>query len=90
MSWEEEASRILRAEVVRRGLTYKQRSLQLQRLGVFESERAIANKLSRGTFPFVFALQCCKVLGIRSLDVSLSDEIGPEGPLSITEREVPQ
>ena len=90
MSWEEEASRILRAEVVRRGLTYKQLSVRLQFLSVFESERAIANKLSRGTFSFVFALQCCKALGIRSLDVSLSDEIGPEGPLSITEREVPQ
>ena len=90
MSWEEEASRILRAEVVRRGLTYRQLSVRLQHLSVFESERAIANKLSRGTFSFVFALQCCKALGIRSLDVALSDHIGPDGPLSITQHEQSQ
>lgn len=82
MSWENEASRILRAEIVRRGINYRQLARHLAELGVHETQRSIASKLSRGSFSFVFALQCLKALGVETLKVTLPDEIGPSGPLS--------
>lgn len=82
MNWENEASRILKAEVVRHGVTYRKLARRLADLNVRETERSIANKLSRGSFSFVFALQCLKALGVESLHVELPEELGTSGPLS--------
>lgn len=69
--WAIEASRILRAERVRAGLTYPMLRMRLEKIGVFETEFALRNKLSRGTFSFVFFLQCMHVMDRRTVDVSL-------------------
>lgn len=71
INWESEARRILKAELARRGVTYQALALLLQRMGVSETERSIANKMSRGTFPFTFVLQCTAALGIEVVDVML-------------------
>jgi len=68
MNWEKEARRILRAELVRRGLTYEQLATRLQIIGIDETERSIANKMSRGTFSFVFVLQCMKAMGVKTVN----------------------
>lgn len=67
MTWENEARRIVRAELVRRGLTYQRLAERMQKLGIAETERSIANKMSRGTFSFVFALQCLKAAGLNEV-----------------------
>jgi len=46
MNWENEARRIVRAELVRRGITYKGLAARLVAIGVKETERSIANKMS--------------------------------------------
>ena len=87
MNWEKEASRILRAEVVRRGITYRELARRLQELKVIETERSIASKLSRGSFSFVFGLQCCRALGIKTLEVRMPAESESDGPSSEAEHE---
>lgn len=80
VNWENEARRIVRAELVRRGVTYERLANRLQAIGVQETERSIANKMSRGTFPFVFVLQCMKVIGAASVSFELTEDVGAAGP----------
>lgn len=58
MNWENEARQILKAELARKGITYVSLARRLKDIGVTETERSIANKMSRGTFPFTFFLKC--------------------------------
>jgi hypothetical protein len=71
MNWENEARRIVRAELVRRGITYKGLAARLVAIGVKETERSIANKMSRGTFTFVFVLQCLQAVGAKSMTMQI-------------------
>jgi hypothetical protein len=91
MNWENEARRIVRAELVRRGITYKGLAARLVGIGVEETERSIANKMSRGTFTFVFVLQCLQAVGAKSMAIemgvgkskrnrkALTESAGPDG-----------
>jgi hypothetical protein len=64
---------VLKAELVRRGVSYRDLADRLARIGVRETERNIANKLSRGTFTAAFFVACldaieCRVLRLREDD----------------------
>lgn len=68
--WNQEARRILKFELARRDLTYKQLLKKLQDFGVEgETERSIVNKISRGTFSFAFFLMCVRALGMEQIDI---------------------
>ncbi len=69
MNWENEARRIVRVELVSRSLTYAKLATRLKKAGIEETERSIANKMSRGTFSFVFFLQCMKVMGVKTINL---------------------
>jgi hypothetical protein len=71
VDWEEEAKRIFKAELARAGLTYRGLANKLEALGVPDNEAAIASRVSRGKFSFVFFLQCMKALGVSSADVKV-------------------
>jgi len=71
MNWENEARLLLKAEIARRGVTYERLAKRLQAIGVQETVRSIANKMSRGTFSFVFFMQCMKALGAQSVTIEL-------------------
>jgi Domain of unknown function (DUF6471) len=73
INWNKEAKRVLRAELVRRQVGYKQLSALLEGLGVVETERSIASKISRGAFSFAFFLQCMKALRRPSIEIDLTD-----------------
>ena len=68
--WERRVQTMLKVEMAKRNLTYKQLSEKLAGLGVVESEPNIRNKLSRGTFSAVFLVQCLEAMGSRSLQLS--------------------
>lgn len=74
MNWENEARRIVKAELVRRGFTYERLAKRLKTIGINETERSIANKMSRGTFSFVFFLQCMQAIGNREVNFCISVE----------------
>ena len=54
--WENEAGRIMRAELSRRGFTYRHLAKRLQTMGVVATQSSLASKVSRGTFSFAFFL----------------------------------
>jgi hypothetical protein len=70
--WRDEARRVFKAELTRRGVTYEFLAWRLQQIGIKVTERAIANKMSRGSFTFAFALQCLAALEVRSVTFELS------------------
>ena len=65
--WERKVQTMLKVELAKRNLTYKQLSEKLAELGVIESEPNIRNKLSRGTFSAVFLVQCLTAIGSSAL-----------------------
>lgn len=88
MNWENEARRILKAELARRGVTYERLAGRLEAIGVKETERSIANKMSRGTFPFTFVLQCIKAIGADALTlICLSNKLRSRGLVSDVAKE---
>ena len=70
--WERRVQTLLKIELTKRNLTYKQLSEKLAELGVVESEPNIRNKLSRGTFSAVFFVQCLTAMGAKIVDIGLS------------------
>lgn len=65
--WQDRVKGILKAELKRRNLSYKQLAEKLEAMGIHESERNINNKISRGGFTAVFFVQCLTAIGCQSL-----------------------
>lgn len=73
--WNLEARNLLRAELARRRVTYKELALRLPTVGLYETEASITQKMARGKFQLAFFLQCMWVIGSRSLHIEVS---GPD------------
>lgn len=71
VDWQLEARRILKSELARRDWTYGRLVTALGKIGVEETVRSVANKLSRGTYSFAFYLQCMKAMGRSSVEIDL-------------------
>ena len=69
--WHKQASQILKAELMRRGVTYKQLMGLLPRVGGLESEASITAKLARGRFQFAFFLQCMRAIGVQTAHIDI-------------------
>jgi len=65
--WEGRAKGLLKAELKRRGVTYRELVHKLEGIGVTEAEPNIRNKLARGKFTAVILLQCLEALGAKEL-----------------------
>ncbi|MCG8691719.1 MAG: DUF6471 domain-containing protein [Minwuiales bacterium] len=65
--WQDRVKGILKAELKRRNVSYKQLAERLEVMGIHESERNIANKISRGGFTAVFFVQCLVAIGCSTL-----------------------
>ncbi len=70
--WQARVKGILKAELKRRDLSYRDLAEKLKAIGVKDSERNISNKISRGTFTTVFFVQCMTAIGCRT--VHLEDD----------------
>jgi hypothetical protein len=68
--WQDKVKGILKAELKRRNVSYKQLAERLEVLGVYESERNINNKISRGGFTAVFFVQSLIAIGVTKVDLS--------------------
>lgn len=69
--WQAKAKGILKGELKRRNVSYRDLAEKLASMGVKESEQNIANKISRGGFSAVFLIQCMEAIGCKSLPVGL-------------------
>jgi hypothetical protein len=68
--YEEKAKNLLKGELKRRAITYAALVEKLAALGIKETERNLANKISRGGFTGAFLIQCLEAIGCRSLQLS--------------------
>ncbi len=68
-SYEEQAKNILKGELKRRGITYAALAEKLTAKGAHESERNLANKISRGSFTAAFFMMCMDVIGVRQVSL---------------------
>lgn len=55
-------------EMKKRKLTYKDLKARLELIGVYEDERALGNKIARGTFSAAFMCECLAVMGANEID----------------------
>lgn len=62
-----DAKRILRAEMVRRDVSYDDLANLLGEAGVKETNKSLRSKLSRGSFTADFFLQALNAMGVTSL-----------------------
>lgn len=65
--WKAMVKGMLRAEMIRRQISYQDLVVKLAEIGVKETEANLRNKISRGSFTAVFFVQCLKALGCTSL-----------------------
>jgi hypothetical protein len=65
--WAEKAKNLLKAELKRRGVGYRELAEKLTEMGTPETDRNIANKISRGGFTAGFFIQCLVAIGAHSL-----------------------
>jgi 3-mercaptopyruvate sulfurtransferase SseA len=65
--WSDKAKNLLRSELKRKGVTYAQLSDLLQKIGIKENEKNIANKISRGVFTMAFFLQCMAAIQVEDV-----------------------
>lgn len=70
--WQNKVKGIIKSELKRRHVSYKELVEKLDAIGVKDTEQNIANKLSRGSFTAVFFIQCLVAIGCHS--VRLHDE----------------
>ena len=67
--WYKKAKSIIKAELAKKDISYDELSDMLKEIGVNENKMNITNKLNRGKFNFVLALQIFKALGLRKLNL---------------------
>lgn len=75
-SWEEKAKRLLKAEMERKGVTFKALSRELEREEICETAAQLNRKINRGKFSTGFFLACLAALKVREIAV-------PEGKRAI-------
>jgi hypothetical protein len=73
--WNEHTKRLLKSELVKRGISHEDLSIKLTQIGLNETKSSIDSKICRGTFSASFLLQCLHVIGCRNFNI--------ESPLSI-------
>lgn len=64
--WNEQAKRLLKSELVRRGISNDELVGRLQAIGVEETKASVESKISRGTFSAAFLLQCLNAIGCKN------------------------
>lgn len=70
-TYEDLAKNLLKAELKRRGVTYRELAERLREKGANENERNLANKISRGSFTTAFFLMCMDAIGAKSLSLEI-------------------
>jgi hypothetical protein len=65
--WQALVKGILKAELKRKGLSYKDLADKLKEVGVKENDANIRTKISRGGFTAVFLVQCLLAIGATTI-----------------------
>lgn len=68
-NWNEKVKRLLKAELVRRGISHSDLAEMLIKIGIEETKASIDSKISRGTFSATFFIQCLTVIGCEKFEI---------------------
>lgn len=71
--WQDRARGLLKVELARQNLGYKELVERLDKIGVKERPQSIANKMSRGGFSAAWLLQCLYALGCEDVRLKWPD-----------------
>jgi len=69
IDWKAKAKQLLKAELVRRNITYEELAERLSVIGVEETKSSIDSKMSRGSFSATFMIQCLTSIGCDQLSI---------------------
>ena len=67
--FEAKAANLLKSELKRVGVTYKELVVRLSNIGINEKEVNIRNKLARGKFSASFLLYCLEAIEVREFRI---------------------
>lgn len=68
IDWNEQAKRLLKSELVKRGVSNEELAFLVKEFGGKETKASIDSKISRGTFSAAFLLQCLNALNCRDFN----------------------
>jgi len=71
--WQDRVKGLLKAELKKKGVGYRDLADKLTAMGIPETERNISNKLSRGSFTAVFFVQCLIAIGVHTVRLHEAD-----------------
>lgn len=69
ISWNDKVKRLLKSELVKRGISNADLAILLNEIDVHETKASIDSKISRGTFSACFFLQCLSVIGCNKIEI---------------------
>ncbi|WP_028389228.1 DUF6471 domain-containing protein [Legionella fairfieldensis] len=67
--WDKQATQLLRAELIKCGLTYDDLRANLETLGIHKTTNNLTKTICGGRFSFAFFLQCAKAMGLKKLQI---------------------
>ncbi len=68
-NWDDKAKRLLKSELIKRGVSNNELVTLLNEIGVEETKAGIDSKISRGCFSATFLLQCLTVIGCHKIEI---------------------
>jgi hypothetical protein len=68
-NWNDKTKRILKSELVKRGISNFDLALLFNEKGVDETKASIDSKISRGSFSASFFLQCLSLIGCNKIEI---------------------
>lgn len=68
-TWNNKVKRLLKSELVKRGISNDDLCALLLEIGVEETKSSINSKISRGTFSAAFFMQCLVVIGCKKIEI---------------------
>ena len=71
--WQGRAAAMLKAEMTRRNVSYRELETRLRAMGIEDNEKNLSTKISRGRFAAAFFLQCMAAIGCRTIRLDPDD-----------------
>lgn len=68
-NWDDKAKRLLKSELIKRGVTNADLVTLLNEIGIEETKASVDSKISRGSFSATFLLQSLSAIGCRKLEI---------------------
>jgi hypothetical protein len=69
VNWNDKVKRILKSELIKRGVSNSDLVFLLKEIGVNETKASIDSKISRASFSASFFLQCLSVIGCNKIEI---------------------